>query len=331
MMIWVQFAITAGVIVLAGVRLARYGDVLGEKSGLGRSWIGVVLLAATTSLPELFTGFGATALADLPDIALGDVLGSCMFNLLILSLMDAVQPEPISARAHQGHALSIGFGLLLIGVAGIGLVGDRYMPSVAAIGLYTPVLIVLYFVAMRIIFTHERNRRARETQEVAEELQYAQVSMRSAVVQYSVAAVAVVVAALWLPRLGAELARQTGLGEAFVGSLFIAITTSLPEIVVSLAAVRIGALDLGIGNVLGSNLFNLLILGLDDLFYRRAPLMTDAAASHGVTVVAIVMMNALFLIGLTYKVMTKRFVVTWDTGAIAAVYLVAVVLSYLMS
>jgi hypothetical protein len=69
---------------------------------------------------ELFTGFGATALAALPDIALGDVLGSCMFNLLILSLMDAVQPEPLSARAHQGHALSIGFGLLLIGVAGVG-------------------------------------------------------------------------------------------------------------------------------------------------------------------------------------------------------------------
>ncbi len=80
------------------MRLARYGDVLGEKTGLGRSWIGVVLLAATTSLPELFTGFGATALAPLPDIALGDVLGSCMFNLLILSMMDAVQPSR-SARA----------------------------------------------------------------------------------------------------------------------------------------------------------------------------------------------------------------------------------------
>ena len=330
-MIWLQFAATALVIVLAGVRLARYGDVLGEKSGLGRSWIGVVLLAATTSLPELFTGFGATALAPLPDIALGDVLGSCMFNLLILSFMDAVQPEPLSARAHQGHAVSIGFGLVLIGVAGTGLVADPYLPPVAWMGLYSPVLIVLYFVAMRIIFAHERQRRARETQEVAEELQYAQTTMRAAVVHYSVAAVVVVIAALWLPRLGAELARQTGLGEAFVGSLFVAITTSLPEIVVSLAAVRIGALDLGIGNVLGSNLFNLLILGLDDVFYRRGPLMADADASHSVSVVAIVMMNALFLIGLTYKVMTKRFVVTWDTGAIGAVYVVAVTLSYLMT
>jgi cation:H+ antiporter len=322
-MIWLQFAVTALVIVLAGVRLARYGDVLGEKTGLGRSWIGVVLLATTTSLPELFTGFGATALAALPDIALGDVLGSCMFNLLILSLMDAVHPEPISARAHQSHALSIGFGLLLIGTAGTGLVAGHRLPAIAA-------LIAIYFVSMRVIFAHEQQRRAREIQKVAKELQYGETTLRSAIVHYSLAALAVVAAALWLPRLGAELARQTGLGEAFVGSLLVAITTSLPEIVVSLAAVRIGAVDLGIANVLGSNLFNLLILALDDVFYRRGPLMADAGSSHIVSIVALVMMNGLFLIGLTYKVMTKRFVVAWDTGAIAAVYAVAVALSYLM-
>jgi cation:H+ antiporter len=235
-MIWLQFAGTALVIVLAGVRLARYGDVLGEKSGLGRSWIGIVLLATTTSLPELFTGFGATALAALPDIALGDVLGSCMFNLLILSFMDAVHPEPISARAHQSHAVSIGFGLLLIGIAGLGLVAGHRLPAIGWIGVYSPVLVATYVIGMRVIFAHEQQRRARETHDVAEELQYGKTTLRSAIVHYGLAAVAVVVAALWLPRVGAELARQTGLGDVFVGSLFVAITTSLPEIVVSLAA-----------------------------------------------------------------------------------------------
>ena len=329
-MIWIQFLATALVIVLAGVRLARYGDVLGEKTGLGRSWIGVVLLAATTSLPELFTGFGATALAALPDIAVGDVLGSCMFNLLILSFMDAVQPEPLSTRAHQGHALSIGFGLLLLGIAGFGLLGGSRLPAVGWIGLYSPALIILYFVSMRVIFTHERHRRALETREIAEELMYAAIPLRTAVLHYTVAAVFVVGAALWLPRLGAELARQTGLGEAFVGSLFIAITTSLPEIAVSLSAVRIGAIDLGIGNVLGSNVFNLLILGLDDVFYRTGPLLAGVDASHSIAIVAVVMMNALFLTGLTYRVITKRFAIAWDTGGIAAVYVTAVVLAYLL-
>lgn len=327
-MIWAQFVASAFVIVVAGVRLARYGDVLGEKSGLGRSWVGVVLLAATTSLPELFTGFGATALATLPDIALGDVLGSCMFNLLILSFMDAVHPEPITARAHQGHALSIAFGLVLVGVAGGGLVAGHRLPAIAWVGPSSLVLILLYFVAMRVIFAHEQQRRAREMQELAEELRYRETPLRVALVQYSLAAVAVVGAALWLPRLGATVALETGLGDAFVGSAFIAIATSLPEIVVSLAAVRIGAVDLGIGNVLGSNLFNLLILGLDDVFYRDGPLMSGAGASHSVSVLAVVVMNAIFLIGLTHRAMTKRFVVAWDTGTIAAVYVIAIALSY---
>jgi cation:H+ antiporter len=328
MMIWIQFLAAALVIVLAGVRLARYGDVLGEKTGLGRSWIGLVLVAATTSLPELFTGLGATALAPLPDIAVGDVLGSCMFNLLILSFMDAIQPEPLSTRAHQGHALSIGFGLVLVGVAGFGLLGGTELPTLGWIGLTSPVFIALYFVSMRVSFIHEQHRRARDLQEVADELRYAAISVRTAALQYTGAAVVVVVAALWLPQLGAELARQTGLGEAFVGSLFVAITTSLPEIVVSIAAVRIGAIDLGVGNVLGSNLFNLMILGLDDLFYRPGPLLAAASASHSVAILAVVTMNALFLVGLTYRVMTKRFAVAWDTGAMAAVYAAAVALAY---
>jgi len=326
----IKFIITALVIVLAGVRLARYGDMLGEKTGLGRGWIGLVLLAATTSLPELFTGFGATALAALPNIAVGDVVGSCMFNLVILSFMDAIHPEPLSARAHQGHALSIGFGLLLVAVAGVGLIGGARFPAIGWIGLYSPFLIALYLVSMRVIFAHEQRRRTRESQEVAQELQYANVSLRSATLHYVVAAMVVVGAALWLPRLGADLARQTGLREAFVGSLFVAITTSLPEIVVSLAAVRIGAIDLGIGNVLGSNLFNFLILGLDDVFYRQGPLLASVDHSHQVAILAIVAMNGLFLSGLTYQVITKRFVVAWDTAAIVAVYVAAVGLAYVL-
>jgi cation:H+ antiporter len=326
----IQFLGAALAIVFAGVRLARYGDVLGEKTGLGRSWIGVVLLAATTSLPELFTGIGATLLAPLPDIAVGDVLGSCMFNLLILSFMDAIQPEPLSTRAHQSHALSVGFGLVLIGIAGLGLVGGPRFPAAGWIGLYTPALIVLYFVSMRVIFAHERQRRAREAQEVAQVLQYADIPLRSAAFHYAVAAALVVGAALWLPQLGADLARQTGLGEAFVGSLFIAITTSLPEIVVSLAAVRLGAIDLGIGNVLGSNLFNLLILGFDDVFLTQGPLLAGVSPGHGVAVLAVVTMYGLFLTGLTYRVITKRFAVAWDTGAIVAVYVTAITLGYLL-
>ena len=328
-MIWIQFLVIALVIVLAGTRLARYGDVLGEKSGLGASWIGLVLLAATTSLPELFTGLSASAM-ELPDIAVGDVVGSCMFNLLVLSFMDALQKEPLSARAHQGHALSIGLGLVLFGVAGLALAGADVVPSIAAVSLTTPVLVAAYFVSMRTIYRYERDRRRREAVEVARDLRYADIPLRGAVARYAVAAAFVVAAATQLPAAGAEIARQTGLGEAFVGSLFVAVATSLPEVVVSIAAVRLGAVDLGVGNLLGSNLFNLLILGLDDVAYRPGPLLASVEGPHAIGILAVVLMNGLFLTGLTSRVLTKRFAVSWDTGLIAVAYVSAVVLTYLV-
>lgn len=329
-MTWLLFAATAAVIVSAGIYLARYGDVIGEKSGLGRTWIGVVLLAATTSLPELITGFSATALSPLPNIAIGNVLGACMVNFLILSLMDAIHPERLSARAYQGHALSIAFGVVLLAIVGFGLVPGVPWPTLGWVGFYTPLLLGAYFVAMRVIFSHEQQRRAREVEEVARELEYERFTLRQASLRYAAAAVFVIGGALALPGLGATIARDTGLGEAFVGSVFIAAVTCLPEIVVSVTAVRLGALDLGIGNVLGSNLFNLFILALDDVFYRPGPLLATAEPTHAVSVFALVVMNGLFLVGLTHQVLKKRFIVAWDTGAIALVYGVAVWLTYRM-
>jgi cation:H+ antiporter len=327
--IWVQFIGAASLIVLAGSQLARYGDIIGEKTGLGGSWVGMVLLAATTSLPELFTGIGAAGLAERPDIAVGDVVGSCMFNLLILSAMDAIQPEPLSARAHQSHALSIGLGIVLAGIAGIGFAAADLLPSFANVSLTSLMLIALYFLGMRAIYRHERDIRLKETREIAAELRYGQTPLRTALVRYALAAAVVVAAALWLPHLAGELARQTGLGEAFVGSLFVAITTSLPEVVVSISAVRIGAIDLGVGNLLGSNLFNFMILGLDDVFYRAAPLSAAVEGPHGIGILAVVVMSALFLVGLTYRVLTKRFAVAWDTGSMAVVYIATIALTYL--
>lgn len=323
-MTWALFLVTAAVIVAGGTRLARYGDILGRLTGLGSSWIGAVLLAATTSLPELFTGFSATALNDLPDIAVGDVLGSCMFNLLILSFMDAVQPDRLSARAHQGHTMAIALGAVLVSVAGLGMVAGRAVPAIGHVALSSVLLLAVYVVAVRVLLALEQRRLA----PVAAEVYDGGVTLAQASGRYALAAVFVVAGALALPGLAKRIADELGLGQAFVGSVLVATTTSLPEVVVSLAAVRMGALDLGIANVLGSNLFNLWILGLDDIFYTRGPLLAEVAPVHLVNVLAVLLMYAVFLVGVTHHVATKRFRVAWDTGAIAAVYMAALWLVY---
>jgi cation:H+ antiporter len=319
-MTWILFALTAGLIVAAGARLARYGDALGRITGLGGSWVGTILLAATTSLPELVTGFSATVTGAHPEIAVGDVLGSCMFNLLILSIMDAVQPFRLSARAHQGHTLTIGLGAMLIGVVGFGLLAGTRFPALAHVGLPSLVLIGGYLAAVRMLTTTDVVPQPAE----APAAHAPDLPLRQVIRRYTSAAVFVVAGALALPTLAARLAEEAGVTEALVGSVLVALTTSLPEIVVSLAAVRMGAVELAIGNVLGSNVFNLFILGMDDVLYRPGPLLVIVSPVHQISVLAVLLMYAIFLVGVTQHVATKRFRIGWDSAALAVVFAIAV-------
>src|SRR4030065_719963 len=130
MILWIGLIICTSVIVYAGTRLSKYGDIIAEKTGLGKTWIGVILMASVTSLPELVTGISSVTYAGVPDIAVGDVIGSCVFNMSILAILDAVyRPMPVSAKAHHGNILSAGFGILLLSIVAISLfLGNRIFP-----------------------------------------------------------------------------------------------------------------------------------------------------------------------------------------------------------
>ncbi len=157
MLIWIGFIICTSAIVYAGTRLSRYGDIIAEKTGLGRTWTGVVLMAAVTSLPELVTGVSSVTYADVPNIAVGDVLGSCVFNLLILAILDAFYRQmPICSKAHRGHVLSGGFGILLLSIVSVGLCAGEKIPRLGWIGPYSLLFALVYFLAMRLVFFYEK-------------------------------------------------------------------------------------------------------------------------------------------------------------------------------
>ncbi len=328
-MIWLQFFLCAAVIVYSGTRLSKYGDIIAEKSGLGRTWIGVLLMASVTSLPELVTGITSVAVYDVPDIAAGDVFGSCMFNLLILGILDVKRNgAPLSALAHQGQILTAAFGILLLGTATIGILAGDSIPAVGWIGLYSPVLLLIYVIAMRLVFSYEHRRIAEFLKDVLEQAEYEHVSKAAAYRRFSLHAAIIVAAATYLPHVGEELARITGLGGTFVGSVFIALSTSLPEVVVSGAALRMGAVDLAVGNILGSNLFNLGILALDDIFYLKGPILGQISGSHAVTAAAAMMMTAIITIALVYRSPKRIFFFSWDSMGTALIFGLASLLLY---
>jgi cation:H+ antiporter len=328
-MIWLQFLICAAVILYSGTRLSEYGDVIAEKTGMGRTWIGVVLMASVTSLPELVTGITSVAVYDLPNIAAGDVLGSCMFNLLLLGMLDLKRDgSPLSVLAHPGQILSAAFGVLLLGMTAVGILVGGTMPAWGWIGIYSPALLVVYLIAMRLVFSYEQRRIAEFLTEVAEPLQYGGVSSATAYGRFGLHALVIVAAATYLPHVGEEIAAITGLGKTFVGSIFIALSTSLPEVVVSRAALRIGAVDLAVGNILGSNLFNIGILAIDDIFYAKGPLLGQISSSHTVTAIAAMAMTAIMIIALAYRSPKRVLFFTWDALGIALIFGLATFLLY---
>ena len=329
--IWLSLLACLAVIGVAGVRLSRYGDIIAEKSGLSRGWVGLILLATVTSLPELVTGLTSVTIAKVPDIAVGDIMGSCVFNLLIIVLLDFLyRKESVYTRARQGNVLSAGYGIALIGFTGFNLLLYQAgtIPSIGHVGLYTPVILLLYLLAMRSLYRYEQ---AQVSEYVEDRVElYPSVSLKQAVQGYALAAVAVVAAGIWLPFIAGDLAAAMAWEQSFVGTLFVAAITSAPEVVVTVAALRMGAIDLAIGNLCGSNLFNIAILAIDDLAYLPGPLFADVSISHAASAFSAMMMSGLAVVGLVLRPVSRVFrTVSWISLLLLVIYLLNTLFLYL--
>ena len=297
--IWLQLLAAVVLIVLAGSRLSGDADAVSARTGLSRSWIGVLLLATVTSLPELVTGVTAVAYTGAPDIAVGGILGSCVFNLTILVLLDVIthrsgRRQSIYLRVTGGHTISSAFGLTLIAIAGLGTLAAWRGVSLAvgSVGMYSPAILLLYLFAMRQIFLSESSGRAAPPPPSRDAKHR---GSRSLYLSLGLAVATVVGTGIWLPNIGDALADVMGWEDSFVGTIFIAVATSLPEVVVTLAALRIGAADMAVGNLLGSNVFNIGILAVEDLVYVRGPLLSDASLIHAVSAFTAIAMTGLVI------------------------------------
>ena len=329
--IWLSLFACLAVIGVAGVRLSRYGDIIAEKSGMSRGWVGLILLASVTSLPELVTGLAAVTVARVPDIAVGDIFGSCVFNLLIIVLLDFLyRKESVYTRARQGNVLSAGYGIALIGFAGFNLLLYRAgtMPALGHVGLYAPVILLLYGLAMRSLYRYERMQISEYVEDRAE--LYPDMTLRQAMKGYAMASLAVVAAGIWLPFVARDLAMAMAWEQSFVGTLFVAAITSAPEAVVTVAALRMGAIDLAIGNLFGSNLFNIAILAIDDLAYLPGPLLADVSLTHATSAFSAMMMSGLAVVGLVLRPTSRVLrTVSWISLLLLIIYLLNAWFQYL--
>ena len=335
-LLWLQLGAMAAVILVASHFLARSADVVAEKTGLGRSFVGVVMLATATSLPEMGTGISAIVLVDAPDLAAGDAFGSNLFNLMIIGLADLYWrngPVLTAVKFTSAVVAVLGVGLIALAIAAIYI---HHATSVASTWYLSPVsvlMIVGFFAAMLLIYRHERGTDA--SADIGEETRasYADQSLRRAFGIYFAAAAVVVASAVWLAMVGEHIAEEMGWEASFMGTQFLALSTSLPEIATAFAALRINAPNLAITNVLGSNVFNMgFVLFVDDLVYSQGAVWSAVSQVHILTGLIAILMTVIVLAGVLTRP-RSRMRPGWTPEGIAlvAAYIGAGVLVFMLA
>ncbi|MEX2133827.1 MAG: hypothetical protein WEB67_06750 [Acidimicrobiia bacterium] len=300
------FVVAAGVVVVAGVRLAKVGDQIAERTGLGRLFVGTILLAFATSLPELVTDIAAAA-TGAPDLAVADLFGSSMANMAILAIIDLRHRGRVWPGVELGHARVAAVAIVLTALAALGI----HTPAEAKVGWVgvTPILIFVLYVAAVAWFRRTPSLDRGVLQPVAVRLQVPTgwgddrptTPLRGILLRFGVAAGVILVAAPIMTISVERIAEYTGIAQTFVGATLLAVSTSLPELVASLAAIRIGAHDLAVGNLFGSNAANMAVLLFADLAYTDGPIL--AAVSPTQVVAAI---GAILLMGLAVAAIVGR-------------------------
>lgn len=319
--LFVELALAGFVVVLAGYRFTKLADMVADRLNLGAGWVGLILLASVTSLPELVTGGTATSLGNI-DLAFGGLLGSCSFNITIIFLLNALCGGGSVLRdAGKAHALSSSFGLLLIGLALLGMVlMDKFSGSPIMANRLEWAWVILiaftYLFCIKLIYRYECSQNGASIEGVKRERGRLGSSL---IVQIALIAGILVAASWWLAKLGDVLSvHEIGwigrpLGATFVGACFLALATSLPEIATSVAAVKLGKLDLALGNIFGSNMFNIAVIPVLKIISASqgdAVMLSPGASdptSNLITGLIAILLTTVAIGGITYQSRRKVF------------------------
>jgi cation:H+ antiporter len=252
-----------------------------------------------------------------------------MANMLTMGLIDQLhRGKRVWQQAAFEHALVAGLAMILTALAAFFIL---YGPEAehGGIGWVSLLLPTLYVLGMRVVYRQELvKRREREQELVVEaraEEEPQRLSRRKALkragLRFAAAALALLLAAPLLASSADQIAKQTGVSESFIGTSLVAITTTLPELITSLAAVRLGAFDLAVGNLFGSNAFNMAAFVFVDLAYRPGPLFGDLDDAHALAALWSIVLMSTALMGIIYRVEKRVALIEPDSFIIILGYL----------
>ncbi|WP_456489947.1 sodium:calcium antiporter [Marinobacter nauticus] len=296
------FSVCALVIAIAGTRITRVVDQLADRTGLGEATAGAVLLGAATSLSGSVLSVTA-AYRGHPELAVSNALGGIAVQTFFLAIADMVY-----RRANLEHAAASAPNMmqngLLIALLALLLLAPT-LPDVTVWNIHpiTPILLGFYFYGTRLIQSAGDNPMwypsvTSDTRQDEPESESCLPSLGRLWTEFLVLMATLGVAGLVLEPAATTISTEAGLSQTIVGVLLTAISTSIPELVTSVAAVRRGALTLAVAGIIGGNAFDTLFMAASDIAYRQGSLYHAMTLDSERWVALTLLMSAILIMGL---------------------------------
>ena len=272
-MIYLLYALVALIVVFLSVKAAKYVDLLDKTTNLSGAFIGGILLSAVTSLPELLTSISATVWLDNPGLSIGNILGSNLFNLATLSMLILIFIKTFKkSKISNSHYMTAIFSLLIYIVIILNMTNILNVDFLT-INVTSIIILILYILGVR---TMASDNSAVETLEKEINSEKVDLTLKQIIIRFILASVGLVVFSILITYITDIISARLNLGSGFAGALFLGIATSLPEVTSSISLVKMNSFNIAVGNIVGSNLFNFLILTIADLLYIKGTIYTFA-------------------------------------------------------
>ncbi|MCQ2087510.1 MAG: hypothetical protein MJZ37_05530 [Bacilli bacterium] len=335
------YAVLAGGIVFFSKKLADYVDALDKKTKISGAFIGAVLLAAVTSLPELFTSISATILIpDGADLVIGNILGSNLFNLAIIgvALIFFFRLFAKNKIEYKTQYIVISACLAIYAIIAYGILAPKNaQPILGPINF----LAILIFVAYGLAIFFQPKSKDDEDEDEEKEDPLKELTVKQVVIRFVIFAVLLVVTSIFITYATDAISAKLFNGDdTIAGAIFLAIATSLPELTSTFVLCKKGNFNAALGDISGSCLFNFLIIGLAEFMSFRTPLLRGYEPAYRsaiimliCTVVVLLVLGAILLINNKAQKEKKgesklRYAIYACSGAIiAAGYLVFLIIS----
>lgn len=312
------FMLSGVMVFVITSHLAHHADAIADTTGLGRLWVGSLLLAGSTSLPEMVTDISAAAFL-LPNIGTGDLFGSTLANMLILALLIIVyERRQLLQQAALDHALVGTLAIVLTALAGLSIASGG-LGGTVGVGFDTLAIALIYLIGMRVVFDLTRRAANAPRVETPGEVSPSRL-LRRALFGFGAATLGLLLVAPLLIFSAEALALEAGLSNTFVGTFLVGVTTSFPELAAAIVAVRMGAVDLAVGNIFGSNAFNMTVLLMMDIAYRGEPVLAAVSRSHVISSYAAVISIALGVMAILARTTNRSWVARFIALLIVLTY-----------